>query len=216
MLKEMQVESTKVRLTNSGKATRWRTTELWEDFCQSIGINPDTVMSMFKRFPSNSLKSELPDPVVVKASSKQPDYSSDEVETAKRRPWFDKASKDMASYLAFLKRQTFAELDIQDLHRQFRSDGRYGRLHSAFQNRPRHIRNYLIESGQLRINDNPVLYVDVASSWPTIIAGHYGFGTARPIHQEEMHRLAASEPHDSTCRFCLLSGSKALRSLVMT
>ena len=196
MFEEMQVGSTKVRPHTSGKATRWRTTERWEDFCQTIGVTPYTVMSMFERFPSPSLKPDLPDPVVVKASSKQSDYSAEQVERAQRQPWFTKASAHMTDYLDFLKQQKFEELDIRDLHRQFREDGRYGRLHAAFQNRSRHIRNYLIESGRMRINGNLVLYVDVASSWPTIIAGHYGLRTPPPMHSEEMHRLAASEPHD--------------------
>ena len=196
MFEEMQVGSTKVRPLTSGKATRWRTTERWEDFCQTIGVTTYTVMSMFERFPSPSLKPDLPDPVVVKASSKQSDYSAEQVERAQRQPWFTKASADMTDYLDFLKQQKFEELDIRDLHRQFREDGRYGRLHAAFQNRSRHIRNYLIEGGRMRINGNPVLYVDVASSWPTIIAGHYGLRTPPPMHSEAMHRLAASEPHD--------------------
>lgn len=185
-----------VRLSVKGKATRWRTTEKWPEFCEQLGVTSDNFMSMFDRFPSPSLKPDLPDPVVVKASSKQSDYSAEQVEIAQRHHWFTKASADMADYLDFLKQQTFEELDIRDLHRQFREDGRYGRLHAAFQNRPRHIRNYFIESGRMRINDNPVLYVDVASSWPTIIAGHYGLSTPPPMHSEEMHRLAASEPHD--------------------
>ena len=195
-LVDMKLSSSAVRANVVGKATRWRTTERWEDFCKTIDVTPETVMSMFDRFPSPSLKPDLPDPVVVKASSKQSDYSAEQVEIAQRKPWFATASADMADYLDFLKQQTFEGVDIRDLHRQFREDGRYGRLHAAFQNRPRHIRNYLIESGRMRLNGNPVLYIDVASSWPTIIAVHYGLRTPPPMHSEDMHRLAASEPHD--------------------
>ena len=195
-LVDMKLSPSAVRANVVGKATRWRTTERWEDFCKTIGVTPETVMSMFDRFPSPSLKPDLPDPVVVKASSKQSDYSAEQVEIAQRKPWFATASADMADYLDCLKQQTFEGLDIRDLHRQFREDGRYGRLHAAFQNRPRHIRNYLIESGRMRLNGNPVLYIDVASSWPTIIAVHYGLRTPPPMHSEDMHRLAASEPHD--------------------
>ena len=123
-LVEMKLSSSAVRANVVGKATRWRTTERWEDFCKTIGVTPETVMSMFDRFPSPSLKPNLPDPVVVKASSKQSDYSPEQVEIAQRRPWFAKASADMSEYLGFLKQQTFEELEIRDLHRQFREDGR--------------------------------------------------------------------------------------------
>ncbi|MDA8604275.1 hypothetical protein N9M21_07630 [Alphaproteobacteria bacterium] len=185
-----------VRSNIKGKATRWRTTEIWPEFCQQLGVDSDNFMSMYQSFPSPPVTEKNPEPAVVRASKKQSDYSPEQVEIAQRQPWFTKASADMADYLDFLKQQTFEELEIRDLHRQFREDGRYGRLHAAFQNRPRHLRNYLIESGRMRINRNPVLYVDVASSWPTIIAGHYGLRTPPPMHSEEMHRLAASEPHD--------------------
>ena len=185
-----------VRSNIKGKATRWRTTEKWPEFCEQLGVTSDNFMSMFDRFPSPPVTERNPEPAVVRASKKQSDYSAEQVEIAQRQPWFTKASADMTDYLVFFKQQTFEELEIRDLHRQFREDGRYGRLHAAYQSRPRHIRNYLIESGRMRINGNPVLYVDVASSWPTIIAGHYGLRTPPPMNSEEMHRLAASEPHD--------------------
>ena len=185
-----------VRSNIKGKATRWRTTEKWPEFCEQLGVTSDNFMSMFDRFPSPPVTEKNPEPAVVRASKKQSDYSPEQVEIAKRQPWFTKASADMSDYLGFLTQQTFEELEIRDLHRHFRKDGRYGRLHAAFQNRPRQIRNYLIESGRMRINGNPVLYVDVASSWPTIIAGHYGLRTPPPMHSEEMHQLAASQPHD--------------------
>ena len=179
-----------------GKATRWRTTEIWPEFCQQLGVTSDNFMSMYQSFPSPPVTEKALEPAAVRSSKKQLSYSPDEVERAQRQPWFAKAFADMSDYLGFLKQQTFEELEIRDLHRQFREDGRYGRLHAAFQNRSRHIRNYLIETGRMRINGNPVLCVDVASSWPTIIAGHYGLRTPPPMHSEEMNQLAASQPHD--------------------
>ena len=185
-----------VKSNIKGKATRWRTTENWPEFCQQLGVTSDNFMSMYQSFPSPPVTEKALEPAAVRSSKKQQAYSPDEVEVAKGQPWFAKAFADMSDYLGFLKQQTFEELEIRDLHRHLRKDGRYGRLHAAYQSRPRHIRNYLIETGRMRINGNPVIYVDVTSSWPTILAGHYGLRTPPPMHSEEMHQLAASQPHD--------------------
>jgi hypothetical protein len=157
-----------------GKATRWVTTESWSKICdEGLGLRDSNVLSHFVSPPTHPKPKELTSVVVLR----KPEPSADQLAHLETQPAFQEQVRLMEDLNEWLLSFTCSGLSFNGLQRHFHrlSSQHYGRLHAPFQNMKSETRRYLIETGQLRINDCRVAEVDVSSSQPHLLWGRYCF-----------------------------------------
>ena len=157
-----------------GKATRWKTTDAWSVLCSEVwGLRVHGILSLFVSPPTHPKPRELTSVVVLR----KPEPTANQLAHLETQPAFQEQVARMEDLNEWLLSFSYAGLSFNGLQRHFHklSPQHYGRLHAPFQNMKSETRRYLIETGQLRINDCPVAEVDVASSQPHLLWGRYCF-----------------------------------------
>ena len=155
-----------------GKATRWVTTEAWSRLCEEgLGLRDSDVLSHFVSPPTHPKPKELKSVVVLR----KPEPTADQLAHLETQPAFQEQVARMEDLNEWLLGFSYTGLSFNGLQRHFHNLNykHYGRLHAPYQNMKSETRRHLIETGQLRIADCPVVEVDVASSQPHLLWGRY-------------------------------------------
>lgn len=168
-------------IRGQGKATRWVTTKAWHELCEEqLGLKAETMLSHFVTPPTHPKPREITSVLVFRNPEPTPERF-DEVEQS---PQFRTQVELIEDLNRWLLTHTYSGLTFNGLQRHFHglSFHHYGRLHAPFQNIKSDTRRHLIETGQLRINDCPVVEVDIASSQPQLLWGRYCFDQEPDYH----------------------------------
>lgn len=182
-------------IRGQGKATRWVTTKAWQDLCRDDwALKAETIMDHFLMPPTHPKPKTFSSPIVLR----QPEPTAEQMKEIQHKPRFNEEVAMMEDLNNWLLNFTYSGVSFNGLQRHFhqRSASHYGRLHAPFQNMKGDTRRHLIETGQLRINDCPVVEVDIASSQPQLLWGRYCFDQEPDWHDlylviiERMSRIA--------------------------
>ena len=161
-------------IRGQGKATRWVTTEAWQDLCRDDwALKAETMLSHFVTPPTHPKPREITSVLVFR----NPEPTPERLGEVEQSPQFQAQVELIEDLNRWLLTHSYSGLTFNGLQRHFHglSFHHYGRLHAPFQNIKGDTRRHLIETGQLRINDCPVVEVDIASSQPQLLWGRYCF-----------------------------------------
>lgn len=161
-------------IRGQGKATRWVTTEAWRELCEEqLGLNAETMLSHFVTPPTHPKPREITSVLVFR----NPEPTPERLGEVEQSPQFQAQVELIEDLNRWLLTHSYSGLTFNGLQRHFHglSFHHYGRLHAPFQNIKGDTRRHLIGTGQLRINDCPVVEVDIASSQPQLLWGRYCF-----------------------------------------
>ena len=162
-------------IRGQGKATRWVTTEAWQDLCRDDwALKAETMLSHFVTPPTHPKPREITSVLVFR----NPEPTPERLGEVEQSPQFQAQVELIEDLNRWLLTHSYSGLTFNGLQRHFHglSFHHYGRLHAPFQNIKGDTRRHLIETGQLRINDCPVVEVDIASSQPQLLWGRYCYG----------------------------------------
>ena len=164
-----------------GQATRWVTTEAWHELCEEqLGLYAETILHHFVMPPTHPKPKTFTSPIVLR----KPEPTPEQMKEIQNKPRFQEEVSMMEDLNNWLLSFSYSGVNFNGLQRHFhqRSAKHYGRLHAPFQNMKSGTRTHLIESGLLRINDCPVVEVDIASSQPLLLWGRYCFDKEAEWH----------------------------------